>query len=765
MLKKINRLAEKMKQMADDELQAQTDILKSRLEAGEAEDAVMPWAYAAMREAMKRILHISLFDVQILGAVAMYQGKIAEMKTGEGKTFTAVLPLYMNALTGKSSILVTTNSYLAIRDGSLLEPLYRWMGISLSVAVREDGQGKIQSEEKKEIYAADIVYTTSGALGFDYLMENLSISAESRYLREFDFVVIDEADSVLLDAAQTPLVISGAPKVQSNLYDIADYFVKTLKKGDYRKKDKDVWLTPSGMEKAERFFDVPDLYDGRHYEFVRHIMLALRANIIFEKDRQYVVENEEIRLLDAHTGRILERTKLQAGQHQALEAKEGLAHTRVDRAMASITFQDFFNMFPKIAGMTGTAVWSAAEFKEIYGLDVIRIPTNRKVIRKDLKDRCFTSLTAQLEAAMEWIGQRHETGQPVLVIAESIVLSDIVSELLLEMEIPHNLLNAHNIAKEAEIIAEAGQLNAVTVATSVAGRGTDIKLGKGVAELGGLAVAGIGKMENRRLEFQARGRAGRQGDPGVSRFFVSLQDRVVAEHGKRKLQKHTGKDREIRSPRLKKGIARAQRVSEENGRSARRSTLIYGESIRLQREKVYEARRKIQNMENCDKAYYMSMEREVIREFLGGSKKRPNKQKVIRFILDNITYSLKELPKDEDIRTKERAEAYMMQLAERQLEEKLRQLDTKSRQNKYFQMMTLKAVDESWIEEVDYLQQLKAAMTGRQFTQRNMMFDYHLEAYRAYQRMQKRIKKQMMRNILLGDIEFNGKGELQAVLP
>ncbi|MCD8109473.1 MAG: accessory Sec system translocase SecA2 [Clostridiales bacterium] len=764
-LNRINRLAPEMKRMTDSQLQSQTGRLRIQLERGKSEDDIMPAAFASMREAMRRVLGIYLFDVQILGAIALYQGKIAEMKTGEGKTFTAVLPIYMNALTGRSTILVTTNEYLAVRDGKLLGPLYEWMGIRFSAGVPEEPGTELTNDDKRAIYASDVVYTTNGALGFDYLIEHLCVYAEDRYLRPFDYVVIDEADSVLLDAAQTPLIVSGAPKVQSNLYDSADYFVRTLTAEDYDTEEKDVWLTDSGVEKAQRFFGIPDLYDGAHYEFVRHIMLALRAHFIFQKDRQYVVADDEVKLLDANTGRILEKTRLQAGMHQALEAKEGVSHTNVHRAMAFVTFQDFFRMFPRVAGMTGTAAGNTSEFMEIYGLDVIRIPTDKPVIRRDLKEECFTTLRAELSAALDWVTQLHRAGQPVLIVAESIGMTQIISELLLEMEIPHNVLNAHSIAKEAEVIAEAGRVRAVTVATSVAGRGTDIKLGEGAAQLGGLAVVGIGKLENRRLELQARGRSGRQGDPGVSRFFVSLEDRVVADYGRERLQKHTRQDRKIRSLWLKHGISHAQRISEDRERDARRSTLMYGESIRLQRENVYRERIRIQNIGLYNFNYYILMEEEIVDDFLDRTEDALTVQKVARFILDNITYQLERFPDEKDVKTREWAKAYIMDIAKKKLAEKLAQLDSETYRDKYFQVMMIKAVDESWIEEVDYLQQLKAVMEGRRFTQRNMTFDYHLEAYRSYERMRMWVRRRMLKNIFLGEISDEQEGELRITLP
>ncbi len=764
-LQKINRLSDDMCSLSDEELRAMTGKFQSMLSEGMSESSILPEAYAAMREAMRRVLGLYLYDVQVLGALALYEGKLAEMKTGEGKTFTAALPLYMNALTGRSTILVTTNEYLARRDGKLLGQLYQWMGLSCAVGVPERPGKKIENADKKAIYASDIVYTTHGTLGFDYLMENLLAHKEDRYLRTFDFVIIDEADSVLLDAAQVPLVISGMPKVQSNLYNSVNFFITTLNDTDYQVEERDAWLTPSGIKKAERFFEIENLFDGSHYEFVRHIMLSLRAHYIFRKDRHYVVENDEVKLLDLHTGRILDNTRMQAGQHQAIEAKEGVELTRVHRAMASVTYQDFFNMFPRIAGMTGTALSNRAELREIYGLDVVGIPTHRPVIRRDEKTRYYTTLEAELYGVMDYLLEVHKTGRPILVVTETITVTEIISQLLLEAEVPHNVLNAYNTAKEALIIAESGRTNAVTVATSVAGRGTDIKLGEGAAELGGLAVIGVGRMANRNLEKQARGRAGRQGDPGSSIFFVSLEDKVVQEYGSEKLQHFTSEHRELFSWRVKRRVAGAQKVSEERQRGARRSTMEYGESMRRQREIVYRTRRQIQEREQYFLQDLLEVERSVIRRYIRSEKGIITSRSVIRYVLDHISYHPGRYPDDKDLADSRSLEHYLMGLADHQLKQKKALPGMKSRWTEYIRLMTLKALDEAWIEEVDYLQQLKMSMEGRRYTQRNMLYDYHLDAAQAYRYMKERTEEQMMRNILLGEILIDKDGDLQVIMP
>ena len=767
-LGKVNALKDAMASLSDEELHAQTDILRERLGKGESDKAVLPVAFAAMRENMKRKIGIFLFDVQVLGALALYEGKVIEMKTGEGKTFTAVLPIYLQFLTGKRSFLVTTNSYLAERDAALLREVYESMGMSVAVGMFDESEKKDKDavDKKKVIYASDVVYTTCGNLGFDYLIENLSVRWEDRYMQPFECVIIDEIDSVLLDSAQMPLVISGAPRVQSNLYGSADYFVRTLKEDeDFKVEEKDIWLTDEGIEKAEKFFTIDDLYDGKHYDFIRHIILALRAHHLMENEKEYVVEDDKVKLLDANTGRILENTKMQGGQHQAIEAKENVAVTPVTRAMASITYQDLFNMFPKLAGMSGTAAVDADEFREIYGVGVVSIPTHKKMIREDLPARIYASLDAELDAAVEWILKRHETGQPVLVITASITLSEIVSELLLEMEIPHNLLNAHTAAKEAEMIAEAGRKGAVTVATSMAGRGTDIRLGRGVARLGGLAVVGVGEMESKRLDLQARGRAGRQGDPGVSIFFVSLEDDVVRPTLKKKHEKLIGQKRELKKRSVRKAVKLAQKSSDLSGRASRKTTMVFGESVRQQRELIYQTRKNIQHNMVKDADYCFEQEKLIIRKFLADHADQLSATLVTRFVLDNISYRMDSFPDDAEVGDVKKAEKYLTDLAQRQLYGKKQQLDERDGWERYVQVMMLKAIDESWIEEVDYLQQLKQAVVGRRYTQRNMAFEYHEDAYKAYERMREKIRFKMLRNIMLGDASWTKDNDLQVVLP
>lgn len=764
-LYQVNAQAEAMRQLKDEELSAKTGQFRQRLSEGESLDALLPEAYAVVREASKRILGMYPYDTQVLGGVALHQERIAEMKTGEGKTLVASMPLYLNALTGRSCILVTTNSYLAIRDGTQLRALFDFLGIRLAIGVSDLPGKKFTPQDKRKIYAADIVYTTHAALGFDYLLENLALSPKDQYLREFYYVIIDEADEVLLDSAQTPLVVSGAPRVQSNLYDTADYFVSLLKEErDFVTEERNVWLTEEGIRRAERFFYLEDLYADENFEIVRHICLALRAHTCFRKDIDYLVENRKICLLDGKTGRVLRDTKLRGGQHQALEAKEHVPITQESRAMASITYQSLFHMFEKKAGMTGTGTGDEEEFRQIYDLDVVAIPTNRKTIRRDYPDRCFTTVRAETFAAVNELISVHRTGQPVLMITSSIEMSDAISGMLLQEGIPHNVLNAYNTAKEAEIIKEAGQKNAVTIATSVAGRGTDIRLGEGVRELGGLAVIGVGRMENKRQELQARGRSGRQGDPGYSRFYVSLEDDVVMQHGADSLERFRKTDREIRSKRRVRAIRRAQEIAEEQARGARKSTMEFGESLLQQRRLVYRLRREIMGKESPEPRELLRMAAEFIDDFLDTTE-NPEPSSVLRFVLDNFSYRIRREPREEELQTKEEIRAYLLRTAEQCLEEKLNSIPEAELRFKFLRMMILRAIDDAWIEEVDYLQQLRTGIQGRRYTQRNVMYEYHEEAWRSFKKMRKRIRKEAVRNILLGELVRREDGSVQVLMP
>lgn len=761
-LKQINRLAPQMAALTDEQLQHKTVEFKERLAQNATLDELLPEAFAAIREAAKRVLGMFPYDVQVLGGIIMHGGNIAEMKTGEGKTLTAVMPLYLNALSGKSTILVTPNEYLAQRDASEMGPLYEFMGLSLGCRAGEE-QEELKPHDKRYIYQQDIVYTTNATLGFDYLIDNLAETVDKKFMPEFNYVIIDEADAILLDSAQTPLIISGAPRVQSNLYGLVDNFILTLEEDQAYKLDEkreSVWLTPAGIAEAEQYFSVPKLYDGTHTELIKHINLALRAHLLFENGKDYVVRDGEVVLLDDKDGRILEMTKLQGGQHQALEAKEHVKITHNMRAMASITYQNLFKLFQKRAGMSGTAKTAEDELIEVYQMKVLPVPTNNPVQRIDEPDEVYLTLPEKLRASMEVVKKLHAKGQPLLIATGSVELSEIYSELLLAEMIPHSVLNAYNDAKEAQIIKEAGQKGSVTVATLMAGRGTDIKLGPGVKELGGLAVIGTEKMLNERMELQLRGRAGRQGDPGYSKFFVSLEDEVVQKNSAKRIEKYWRKHKDQPSNRplrskYRKIVASAQIASDNSARKQRQLTLAFDESVKTQREKVYHQRDEfIFQADDFDYDVLALIEADVD-EFLQQSG--TTKAQIERYIFDNISYEAHFLPEEVD---NAQAKETILQLARTELERKADILKDPVQLRNFYRLCLLKAIDTSWIEEVDTLEQLKNLITARTSAQRNPVYEYHFEAKRAYQAMQANLRRLALQNLLLSTITVKKDGSL-----
>lgn len=772
-LKKLSRILnqvksyhDQMKALSDKELAHLTVVFKKRLAKGENLDELLPEAFAAACEADFRVLGMFPHDAQILGAIALHQGYLAELNTGEGKTLVATMPLYLNALTGKSTMLVTTNEYLALRDAEEMGQMYRFMGLTVAAGVQRDAENRFTNEEKQEIYAADIVYTTHGVLGFDYLLNNLVTSAEDRFLRELYYIIIDEADSVLLDSAQTPLVISGAPRVQSNLYEMADFFVTTLEEGrDYEKEEKKVWLTDAGVAYAESFFQIDNFYSKEHFEINRHVILALRAHVLFEIEKEYMISKDgELHLLDGASGRMMPGVKLRGGQHQALEVKEKLEASMENRSVASITYQNLFRLFPKMSGMSGTISDAAEEIYDVYGTKVVVIPPHRPVQRKDLPDLYFSHVSDQFDQAIDLAVQTHKTGQPVLMVTTSIAETELLSELLLEKKIPHNVLNANNVFWEAEIIKEAGQLNAVTVATSMAGRGTDIKLGTGVRELGGLAVIGVGRMENIRQERQARGRSGRQGDPGWSRFFVSLQDEVVCLNGPKNIEKYMAGGRSISQRRLEKIINTAQKTGEEIAVLSRKQAVEYDQVLQRQRELIYHTRNSLLDGEDIAEKRLVEVAKKNIEKTLF-TESELTIHNVSRYVLDNISYRLEKDLYELDFSQKKIIMKYLIQKVKSALREQREKLGGMDEMHAFVRVATLNAIDDAWVEQVDYLQQLQAAVSGRSSAQRNPIFEYQKEALESFKKMQVEILRNMIRNILLSNVYYDENGELKITLP
>lgn len=759
LLGKVKEECKKVKNLSDYELKNKTNEFKRRLSAGETTEDILPEAFAVCCEADYRVLGMFPFDVQILGGIALHLCYLAEMNTGEGKTLTATMPLYLNGLTGKSSILVTANEYLAIRDAEEMGQVYEFLGLSVKAGVTRDTNEKLDNDTKKEIYAADIVYTTHGVLGFDYLLNNLVHSKEDRFMRDFYFIIIDEADSVLLDSASMPLVISGSPRVQSNLYALADFFVTTLVENvHYEIEDKKVWLTDKGIEYAQRYFRIENLYSKENFDVLRHVVLALRARFLMDKDTDYVVTDDgEIVLLDKSTGRKMKGMKLRGGSHQAIEEKEHLKISQEQRSVASVTYQNLFNLFPRMSGMSGTIADGKDELLEVYNKRVVVIPPRKPLARKDLPDKYFKTSEEQFDAVIKETVKRHNTGQPVLLIASLISNTEMLSKLLVQENIEHSVLNANNAFWEAEIIKEAGQKNVVTVATSMAGRGTDIHLGPGVKELGGLCVLGVGRMGNSRDERQARGRAGRQGEPGVSIFYTSLEDDVCETLGDEFLEKYIEKGKYISKRKVKKLINKSQKIKSESSVFQRKNAVDYDSVMQRQRTIMYKTRNDLLDGKSLDENYLLSICEDNIKDFVKSNKKLDS-YAVHRYVLDNLSYRLQEM----DESTKNQKD-YLIQYSKMAFNNKKKSLG--DRFSEYCRLCTLRALDDGWVEEVDYLQQLQAAISGRSSAQRNLLFEYQREARISFEDMEKSIKKAMIRNILLGEVSFGKDNEMIILYP
>ena len=780
-LHQINLKKEEMASLTDDELAGKTQEFKERLTAGESLDDILVEAFAVVREADKRILGMFPYDVQVMGGIVIHQGNVAEMNTGEGKTLTATMPVYLNALSGQGVMLVTTNDYLAKRDAEEMGQVYEFLGLTIRIPFPEedDDDDELTPEDKREVYSADVVYTTNSGLGFDYLLDNLASSEDKKYMPEFNFVIIDEVDAVLLDSAQIPLVISGSPRVQSNFYEIIDTLMTTLVEGQdyiFKEEKKEVWLTTKGAKTTESFLGIDNLYSEEHSVLARHLIFALRAHTLFKRDKDYIIrkgeKDEELVLLDQGTGRLLEMTKLQGGLHQAIEAKEHVSLSEETRAMASITYQSLFKKFKKISGMTGTGKAAEKEFLETYGMSVIRIPTNRKNQRIDYSDNLYVTLPEKVYASLDEIKYYHEKGNPLLIFVGSVEMSELYSSLLLREGIAHNVLNAHNAAREAQMIAESGRMGAVTVATSMAGRGTDIKLGPGVAELGGLVVIGTERMSSKRIDLQIRGRSGRQGDPGLSKFFVSLEDDVIKKFGPpwvHKMYKDYTVNQQI-SPeplegrRYRKLVEKAQKASDSAARSSRSQTLEYAESMNIQREMVYGQRnRLIDGTEDLD-GFVVDVLDEFVRKSLA-EEPFESREELYHFIVKNISFLYHAVPRELDMTDKDAVKRVLEITVQKSLQEKRTLLETHDFFSDFQRLALLKAIDDNWVEQVDYLQQLSLAIGGQSAAQKNPIVEYYQEAYHGFEEMKRQVKKDMVRNLLLSRVDISPDGEIMAYFP
>ncbi|QDK71841.1 accessory Sec system translocase SecA2 [Lactococcus protaetiae] len=776
--KKIKQNLLKYKEMSNQELKKQTKIFRERIEQGEKLEKILPEAYGVVIEADRRVLGLEPYDVQILGAVILFFGNVAEMKTGEGKTLTATMPIYLRALVGSGNFVVTANEYLAWRDAEDVGRVYRWLGLSVAVGVKKNEYDK--ELDKQIIYSSDIVYTTHSALGFDYLLDNLAVEKEKQYMQGFNFVIIDELDSILLDMAQTPLIISGAPKLQSNLYVMVDKFVKSLNFSedyDLSEDKRSVWFLEEGIKKAETHFGVKEILSENYKDLYRHAVLSLKANYVFKNNRDYVLDDQEIFLLDEMNGRKLQGTKLQGGMHQAIEAKEDVEITNETKSMGSITYQNLFKMFKILSGMTGTAKTDAEELRETYGIDVICLPTHKPIIRTDHEDIIYLTHKEKILQSLELVKDSIKSERPVLISTGSVSKSQLYSNLLLNSRIPHSILNASTAYKEKQIISEAGKRGAVTVATAMAGRGTDIKLDKFSERHGGLIVIGTENMTSERIDNQLRGRAGRQGEPGDSYFFASLEDRVVVENAPDWVKKFRKKQENLSSHdatkqgilkkrKYKKLVYKSQKNKKNQDIKMRKDTLDYDDIVSVLRKRVYAARNTVMEAqaEYFEKIIEKSFE-EVINTFVS-DKKNLETQKVSDFIFNNINYSYdrEELKNLISINRKATANILIENISKRtKIVEK--NLSNEYQLNYYKQVIILKSLDSLWIDLADGLVQLKSVVKNRNWAQHHPLYEFQIEANRYFTETIERLWLDITRNLLLSELFVNPDGSIDIEFP
>ncbi|WP_304248854.1 preprotein translocase subunit SecA [Limosilactobacillus gastricus] len=762
--RKVEEYADQMASLKDEELQAKTPEFKERLANGETLDDILPEAFAVAREGAKRVLGLYPFHVQIMGGIVLHGGNIAEMKTGEGKTLTATMPVYLNALAGKGVHVITVNEYLSERDAEEMGQLYHWLGLSVGVNGAER-----TADEKRAAYAADILYSTNSEIGFDYLRDNMAVYQEDQVQRGLNFAIVDEVDSILIDEARTPLIISGPGTGTSKLYQQADRFVKKLTEEDDYKIDlesKTVSLTDDGIKKAEQYFNLDNLYDTDNTALTHHLDQALRANYIMMLDKDYVVRDGEVLIVDSFTGRVMEGRRFSDGLHQAIEAKEHVEIQEENKTMANITYQNLFRMYSKLSGMTGTARTEMEEFREIYNMDTISIPTNMPVARVDEPDLLYPTLTSKFHAVVRKIDELHTKGQPILVGTVAVETSEYLSHLLDEKKIPHVVLNAKNHAKEAEIVKNAGQVGAVTIATNMAGRGTDIKLGPGVRELGGLAVIGTERHESRRIDNQLRGRSGRQGDPGLSQFYLSLEDDLMKRFGGdrikaflQRLQVDDDEDVVIKSRFLTRQVESAQKRVEGNNYDSRKNVLQYDDVMREQREIIYKERQQvITESESLDNVLMPMVERTVQRavdQHTLGDQKDWDLNRIVDFASEVITKPEKLQVADlEGLSTTEIVEK-LMTLANEVYDEKKEQLYDAAQMLEFEKVVILRVVDSHWTDHIDMMDQFRQSVGLRGYGQRNPLVEYQMAGYQMFEQMITDIEYEATRLFMKSEIRQN----------
>lgn len=785
---KIEKLRPEMQKMSDEELKDQTRKFKERLAAGETLDDLLPEAFATVREAAKRTLKMEHYPVQLIGGIVLHQGRIAEMKTGEGKTLVSTCPAYLNALSGKGVQIVTVNDYLAKRDAEWMGQVHEFLGLKVGVVLNS-----MTSEERKAAYNCDITYVTNNELGFDYLRDNMAIYKEQMVLRDLDYCIIDEVDSVLIDEARTPLIISGQSGKSTKLYEVCDVLARQLTRGEesgefnkfnaimgeeieetgdfiVNEKDKVVNLTAEGVKKVEQFFHIENLADPENLEIQHNIILALRANYMMFRDKDYVVKDDEVLIVDEFTGRIMPGRRYSDGLHQAIEAKEHVNVRRESRTLATITFQNFFNKFRKKAGMTGTAQTEEREFRNIYGMDVIVIPTNRPVVRKDLEDAVYKTKKEKFHAVVEEIVKAHEKGQPVLVGTITIETSEMLSHMLKKRGVPHKVLNAKFHELEAEIVAEAGVHGAVTIATNMAGRGTDIKLDDESKALGGLKIIGTERHESRRIDNQLRGRSGRQGDPGESRFYLSLEDDLMRLFGSDKLMSMFNalgvpENEQIEHKMLSTAIEKAQKKIETNNYGIRENLLKYDEVMNEQREVIYAERLQVLNGENM-RDVIMKMLNDIVEGAVDmsiGDEQSADKwnfKELNELILPIIP--LKPLELNDEIRhmKKDELKHALKEKATKFYEAKEAEFPDAEQIREIERVVLLKVIDNKWMSHIDDMDQLRQGIGLQAYGQRNPLVEYKMSGYEMFEDMSSAIREDTVR--ILCHIRVEQKIEREA---
>ena len=760
--KKIDELSDEMAALSDEELKAKTAEFKKQLEDGATLDDLVVPAFAVVREAAYRVIGEKPYFVQMVGGLAIHYGNIAEMKTGEGKTLTETMPTYLNALTGKGVHIVTVNEFLAKRDSEWMGNIFRFLGLTVGLNMRE-----MSPQQKREAYNCDVLYSTNNEIGFDYLRDNMVVRSADRVQRPLNFCIVDEVDSILIDEARTPLIISGGKIDSKDLYTSADRAVKRLNEDDYTvdEKTKSVSLTESGVEKIEKTFRVNNLYDLENAVLVHHLNQALKANYGFRVDVDYVVENDAIIIVDQFTGRLMHGRQFSDGLHQALEAKEGVKINEETKTMATITFQNLFRMYNKLSGMTGTAKTEEEEFRDIYNMYVIQIPTNKPVIREDLADLVYTTAKGKYAAIVRKIKEIHETGQPILVGTISVENNELLSAMLKKEGLKHEVLNAKNHEREAEIVAKAGEKGAITIATNMAGRGTDIKLGEGVRELGGLCVIGTERHESRRIDNQLRGRAGRQGDPGMSQFFVSFDDDLMRRFGTEKIQQMLVSvgftdEQSIRSKQFTRSIEVAQKKVEGNNYDTRKSLLDYDNVMNEQREIIYSRRNEILDQENIGERVLATFDYNIAN--LVDSHIEPegyltedDKSEIIEYLNTNLIKTTKLDVEDIlEMKEVEEVKAYLTDKVEDDYKAKTKEIP-KEVIAEFEKAISLRVIDEAWVDHIGAMEHLREGIGLRGYAQTNPLQAYTMEGYDLFDALLAGIESKISIYLLKAEIRQN----------